>query len=593
MESGRPISRISGLAGAIVIGLVAVAASAGLGRHERPRHEEEAAWPVGTPRAIAVKAGAARFVVPSGAIGSRTLVVVSSLSRKPGAYPIRVSARPADRPEVAALADDGPRGHARILPPPVVRAGPVATVHPPEARTFHLPVRDGDPSSPSNYVAVRARLRGFGKTVQVYVDAADLARVDEATVRDVVSTFDERIVPRSRERIGSARDVDGDGRFTVLLSGWLGHLADGKLAVEGFVRGADFEIGQPPPLGNRCDMMYLSASLAAGPHLRTILAHEYTHAVTYCRKAIEAKVGDEEGWLDEAIAHLAEDLHGFSRSNLDYRVATFLAAPEKYRLLVEDYGAADLIRSHGHRGSTYRFLRWCADAFGPDLLGTLVRSEGRGVANLEAATGLTFAALYRGWSVGLFLDAMGGGPGDPPPPHASRLTPGGEDDEATLDGTTSHFLIVDGSARGAVSIAASGPPEVEIQVTAVRLPEDYPRLDLEARIEPDGAGDPMLRVRIRDRDGSTATLDSLRWSPAVPPSDAEERIARSGSLDGESLRLAFGGEAISGRERLSSRPIPLGPSARPGALIVTLLATDSRGRRVVARSECRVGRVED
>ena len=241
---------------------------------------------------------------------------------------------------------------------------------------------------------------------QVYVDPADLGRVDEATIRDVVKTFDERILPVARRTIGTADDVDGDGRFAVLMSGWLGHLSDGKLAVDGYVRGADFEPGQAPPLGNRGDVMYLNSALKSGPHLRTVMAHEYTHAVTYCRKALGPSKADEEGWLDEALAHLVEDLHGFSRSNLDYRVAAFLADPERYRLLVHDFGAAGLIRSHGHRGGAYLFLRWCADQHGPDMLGRLVRSDLRGIANLEAATGRTFAALYRGWSVGLFLDAM-------------------------------------------------------------------------------------------------------------------------------------------------------------------------------------------
>ena len=110
---------------------------------------------------------------------------------------------------------------------------------------------------------------------------------------------------------------------------------------------------------------------------------------------------EEEGWLDEALAHLVEDLHGFSRSNLDYRISAFLSQPVRYRLVVEDYYAADLFRSHGNRGGTYLFLRWCADRFGPALLPALIRSELRGTENLEAATGVAFAELYRQWTVAL------------------------------------------------------------------------------------------------------------------------------------------------------------------------------------------------
>ena len=102
-------------------------------------------------------------------------------------------------------------------------------------------------------------------------------------------------------------------------------------------------------------MMYLSTTLASGPHLRTVMAHEYMHAVL-----VGQKVGptgrppvapqEEEGWLDEAIAHLAEDCCGFSTSNIDYRVSAFPGRPERYQLVVDDYYAADLFRSHGNRG---------------------------------------------------------------------------------------------------------------------------------------------------------------------------------------------------------------------------------------------------
>ncbi len=58
------------------------------------------------------------------------------------------------------------------------------------------------------------------------------------------------------------------------------------------------------------------------------MAHEYMHAVVYARKSRARRASksgpiEEEGWLDEAMAHLAEDLHGFSTTNIDYRVSAF------------------------------------------------------------------------------------------------------------------------------------------------------------------------------------------------------------------------------------------------------------------------------
>ena len=145
-------------------------------------------------------------------------------------------------------------------------------------------VRDGDVFSPSNYVAIPASLRGVGRHIQVYVDGDDLASVEAELVGDIIHTFDDRIFPLMSSRFGPALDVDGDGRFTVLLSSWLLHLGGGRYAVDGFVRVADLDLAYRSPLGNRCDMMYLSTALESGPHLRTVMAHEYMHAVLVGQK---------------------------------------------------------------------------------------------------------------------------------------------------------------------------------------------------------------------------------------------------------------------------------------------------------------------
>ena len=84
--------------------------------------------------------------------------------------------------------------------------------------------------------------------------------------------------------------MDGDGRFTVFFSRWLNRLGDGRHSVDGFVRVTDLDHSFFPPFGNRCDMMYLSTGLCPGPHLRTVLAHEYMHAVVFSKK-VRASAG--------------------------------------------------------------------------------------------------------------------------------------------------------------------------------------------------------------------------------------------------------------------------------------------------------------
>ncbi len=491
------------------------------------------------------------------------------------------------------------------IPEPAQVPDPIpqpATGMPPSERLFSILAREGDPASASNYRRVRGRLRAVGKWVQVYVDEQDLWKVGPLTLRDIVGTFDGHILPTASRLFGMARDVDGDGRFTVLVTGRLARLAGGTRGVDGFVRGADFDPRLPAPFGNRADLMYLSARLGAGPYLRTLLAHEYTHAVTFCRKVADHPGGfagehDEEGWLDEGLAHLVEDLHGFSRKNLDYRVRAFLAAPERYRLLVEDYYEDDLFRSHGNRGSTYLFLRWCADQFGPGLLPALVRSPLRGVENLERTTGCSFAELYRDWSVSLFLDPIApkrdvnteGSEREWPAigPRTAFVRPGGKAEVWKAEGTTSHHVIVGASPTGQVAIEVSAPPEAEILVTAVRLPDDLPRFELAAQLETLADGSVGLRVEARQHDGIPVQLSTLGWEPLVPAADPSRRASSVGWLSGEALRVALGGrDQLNPAQRVESKTIPLpGFASDDGPLIVRLTGIDHRGRRSVAWAE--------
>jgi len=587
--------------------LVALAGGRAGSVDSSPSAPRSGLWKAGHPVSIAVAGGRARFEVPSSGPRSQTLIIVSALSKGPGPFAIRLTARAATGVTEPGPSTAGTKDTPRLKrPAPTSSPDPVAG-WPPGVRTFHLLVRDGDAGCASNYLAVEGRLTGVGRRVQVYVDARDTAIVGAEVIRDVVGTFDERIHPTAARTMGLARDIDGDGRFTVLLSSWLTRLAGGRHAVDGFVRGADLDLNLKPPFSNRCDMMYLSSTLGTGPHLRTVMAHEYTHAVTFSAKvAAAARLGrpavEEEGWLEEGLAHLAEDLYAFSRSNLDYRVSAFLSRPERYRLVVDDYYTADLFRSHGNRGGTYLFLRWCADVYGPGLLPALIRSERRGVANLEAATGLAFEELYRRWSIALFLGGLesgrdrapvGGfrsvnprgtfGAWDLAGPRTTRVRPDGPADTWSAAGTSSHYAVVEASSTGAVAIEVDGPSGAELQVTAIPLPADLARLDLTARASVGPDGELRLHARIHEQGGTSVHLSSLSWEPLVPAADPHGPGFRRDGLDRVGITSTFGTSALKPHGQLTSAPIRLaGVRGDCPPLVLKLVGTDAHGHRVAA-----------
>lgn len=415
------------------------------------RAQAGAGWPSGRPVPVAVEDGRASVVVPT---DGPTLVIASALARRPGPFTMRLEASPADPAQAGSpaawsepiLAGGAPGRPVRPAQPPP-RPEP-----PPLHRRFWVHGGEGDPRSAAAYLPAQACLRAARPGVAVYVDARDLADVDPAAAAMIAATLADEVIPRSESLWGRAPDVDGDGRIAVLVTGWLA-----RLDVEGCVRGADFDPKIAPPFGNGCDLILLSPRLTPGAHLRTILAHEYAHAATSGRAC-----GDEESWLDEAMAHLVEDQAGYSRSNLDHRIDAFLAAPEQFPLVVPDDHAAALFRSHGSRGGRYLFLRWCADRRGTEpLLRALASGPSVGVANLEAAAGGPFDELYRAWSIDLYRGS--------PRPRADRLRPGDPAETWRGPGTSSHFALVEPAATGAVRIELTGPAEAGLQLTLLPL----------------------------------------------------------------------------------------------------------------------------
>jgi hypothetical protein len=596
--------------------LALILAGGWIGRGGPVRHDVagDAFWTIGAPASIAVREGRSIARVATPSPKSELLVVVSALARSRGPFPIKLTARPASSASVPELADDGPRHAPRrntAVLPEQTNSAPAGRL-PAVERDFHMMVREGDAEILSNYTAIRGVLKGVGREVQIYVAPEDVDNVSSGLIQDLIVTFDDRIHPLMARRIGTARDVDGDGRFTILLSSWLDHLGGGRCPVDGFVKVADLDPAYRHPFGNQCDMMYLNAALKPGPHARTVMAHEYMHAVVFSQKSLEgASVGrpmiEEEGWLDEAIAHLAEDLNRFSTSNIDYRVSAFLTSPERYQLVVDDYYAADLFRSHGSRGSTYLFLRWCVDRYGADLLFDLVHSRLRGAANFEAATGSTFADLYRRWSLALFLSGL-----EPAPntagvrddgfrsinmrapredwelagPRFTRIAADGSSDCWPALGTTSHFAVVESSLTGAVEIDVAGPPEAELQVTVVPLGADLPRLDLAVNKVRSPGGALRLRARIKEQNGVPVRLSALSWEPVTPSANPHAAGFRCGRLDMLGIAAAFGSSALEADGELRSRPIPIpGASSSDGLLAIKVIGTDKKGRRIAAWAE--------
>jgi hypothetical protein len=252
--------------------------------------------------------------------------------------------------------------------------------------------------------------------------------------------------------------------------------------VNGFVRSGDFQSHTPIPFGNQADILYLNSAVRPGPELTALLAHEYSHAVCCSLRLAGGRhpvaFPDEPDWLNEAIAHVAEGLHGAGWSNLDHRVQSFLDRPELAPLVVRDYYRAGLWRDPGCRGATFLFLQWCVHGQGEGLLRELACDPRTGIEKLEALTGYSFSTLYRQWTIALHEGRIGtidlhGRLGGRSLAGVHRI----DWDRAAhpcaleLRGTASAFVrLRDDPSRECQRIRITAEPGTPLQVTIVQRP---------------------------------------------------------------------------------------------------------------------------
>jgi hypothetical protein len=545
---------------------------------------------------LAVNDGRCSCVLATPRPDEKYLLILGSLSPTAGPHQVAVRTTPHDGPAALTLdkptVDDKWTRQIAATNERLARARQASHVlvgygdpgRPARERDFHLFIKERDFQEADGYATVHARLAAVGVHCQAYVDRdhADASAL-QPTIDEAVNTFDQDVYPWASAHLGHTLDVDRDGRFTILFTGWLDKLSSGKVALSGFVRGSDFYRDLAAPFGNRCDMMFLNTNLKPGPYLRSLLAHEYTHAVVFCEHVFGGYLSDvpcqeEESWLNEGLAHVVEALHGHGWSNLDYRLSAFLNEPERHQLVVPDYYTAGLWRTPGNRGAAYLFLRWCLERHGKDLPGRLVQSNLSGIANLEAATGRPFAELFRAWCIDL------AGQGVPRPvgcrllcgPRHLEMNMAEGRKDVTLAGTSMLPILLHSPAGACTRLTVTSPAAAALQVTLIRLPSDSARLTLLAERDSMSGG---VRLHLTAHDADV-TLTAAAWERLeVKESRAADSSYWPEQTQEKAVSEWFGATRLKADETLHGTvsAIPAGT-----AIVFKITGVDPAGQAVTA-----------
>jgi hypothetical protein len=263
--------------------------------------------------------------------------------------------------------------------------------------------------------------------------------------------FDTLIYPLDVAAFGEPTDIDKNGHIAILFTRAVNELTERNAF--SYVGGLTFsrdlfpQIGtaraQACPSSNEGEYVYLMTPDPSGTingnqrtngfvdtNTTAVMAHELVHLINASRKLYvnTAAPKFELKWLDEGLAHVAEELLFYRESGLTPRsnltvfnltatsrirnlyVADMSANTSRYREFLAASSSSSPYRFGDElttRGASWSLLRYLADRKGAadgDVWSRLVNNSAVGVANLQAVFGNDVASLVRDWSASLSVD---------------------------------------------------------------------------------------------------------------------------------------------------------------------------------------------
>jgi len=253
---------------------------------------------------------------------------------------------------------------------------------------------------------IKAALKEISSYAYFYIEDGWYKNLTEGQKREVrqnlsllAQEFDRKIYPKLTSVYGAEwrPGIDSDNRITVLFQKMR------KRAAGYFNSGDEYERVQNPA-SNRREMVYLNAENLFSPLLKSYLAHEFTHLITFNQKE-RMKGIQEEVWLNEARADYSPTLVGYSavgqKTNLQQRIKEFISNPNdsltEWRGEKGDYGVANI------------FSHYLVGRYGIKILSDSLKSSLSGIASINYAlkkngAKQTFSQVFADWAVATLVN---------------------------------------------------------------------------------------------------------------------------------------------------------------------------------------------
>ena len=305
----------------------------------------------------------------------------------------------------------------------------------------------------TKFTSVTATVKFISSRAIIYLDdAAPAGGFSTADFQEIAGEFDNLIYPTDVAYFGTPLDQDANSRIIILYTPVVNRLTPKNQS--GFVGGFFFVGDLFPatgagscPQSNKAEIFYALAPDPTGTinnNVRTTtsvrqgtrgtLAHEVQHMINASERFRNSLAEDfESTWLDEGLAHFAEDLNGRAlkglsetgnytdaqlRTDFNDYVAFFFQNFARFRVYLADPAmmsptSALADTSLAVRGAAWALVRYAADQYAPGgdikaFTRALSAGPDTGVVNLtKRIGGVSFDSLAAGWLIANFADDAG------------------------------------------------------------------------------------------------------------------------------------------------------------------------------------------
>ena len=348
------------------------------------------------------------------------------------------------------------RRSAQASQPAVPAVGDTLNIKIPDASTNDLC---------NNFISTQAVVASVSQKAILAVDTLDgppATLFTQVQMDSITSEFDAVTYPTDAAYFNTPTDVDGNGRIIILFTGQINKLTPpNSPASAGFVGGFFFAgdffptvdtqqalgcaqsneaeifyLLSPDPTGLKFGNVRSASSVRQGT--RGTIAHEFQHMINAGNRFQNPLASSfESTWLDEALAHFAEDAVGrVQRGFGDLQALTFndvlpcnspcsqgndfnafffqnLARLTDWQDQPDHFSPmSDMAdTSLAVRGAAWAIVRYAADNYSGGLPRAFTHKlsigPDTGVKNFAAAAAVPIDTLVKGWLVSMYADHLG------------------------------------------------------------------------------------------------------------------------------------------------------------------------------------------